>query len=480
MAGIIKISELNTFPSLVTTDDFFPIDKSSSLLTYRISVGQIQSLFSTGSFTGSLKGSLLGTASWANNSISSSYALTASYSPIALSSSYALTASYVSGSGGSVTGTGTAQYFTKWSNTNVLTNADMYFDNANNTHVSTRNLVVFRSAAYLLATGSGQTSVGATSTYNSALALTSATTASDAFVIACTAEGEYGDTAWGRGGIDFNVYTSSNNFTYGSRTYAADALQGGIARLLRIRSNGWYVWPLTSVQGVSRDGTFNIGVDSGTENHDTRLKIQVFSGSSANPTVDHLRKAIEVSYGSGSSYPVTFCVSSSGQVIAAGYTGSNFNQVAFYGTASYAMNVPGNLSNIRVPVFVTTSSNVSLESTTNFNLILSLSLPSGYTTWDEFSIRANLCVDNTGNGKITGSLCYGDGTLFSLISGSGNSGQVFSYDNSDDSVTPIWEYFGLVTGSKKTDNPLVLSASFNYTSATISSRYIYARAYAKN
>jgi len=146
------------------------------------------------------------------------------------------------------------------------------------------------------------------------------------------------------------------------------------------------------------------------------------------------------------------------------------------------MNTPTNNSsvNVRVPVFVTTSSNVSLESTNNFNLILSLSLPSGYTTWDEFSIRANLCVDNTGNGKITGSLCYGDGTLFSLTSGSGNSGQVYSYDNSDDSITPIWEYFGIVTGSKKTDNPLVLSASFNYSYATISSRYIYARAYAKN
>ena len=44
----------------------------------------------TASFTGSLTGSLLGTSSWSNNSVSSSYAKTSSY---ALSSSYSLTAS---------------------------------------------------------------------------------------------------------------------------------------------------------------------------------------------------------------------------------------------------------------------------------------------------------------------------------------------------------------------------------------------------
>ena len=329
----IKISELNTFPSALTTVDFFPIDKSSSLLTYRATLGQLQSLLSTGSFSGSL----IGTASVANNALSSSYALTSSYSNSSRSSSYALTASYVSGSAASISGTGTAQYFTKWSNTSTLTDADIYYEAATANHVSTRNLVVSKNSGYMLVTGSGQTFLGSVSTYNSSVILSSATTASDAFVITCTSEGEYGNTAWGRGGVDFNAYTSSNNFTYGSRTYTNDALLGGILRILRIKSNGWYVWPLSSVQGISRDGTFNIGVDSGTENHDTRLKIQVFSGSSVNPTVDHLGKAIEVSYGSGSSYPVTFCVSSSGQVIATGYSGSNFNAVSFYGSASYAL-----------------------------------------------------------------------------------------------------------------------------------------------
>ena len=87
----------------------------------------------------------------------------------------------------------------------------------------------------------------------------------------------------------------------------------GIMYICRVRSNGFYFWPLSGVQSVSKDGTFNIGVDSGTENHETRLKIQVFSGSSANPTIDHLKKAIEVTYGSGSSYPVTFCVTTNRQ-----------------------------------------------------------------------------------------------------------------------------------------------------------------------
>jgi len=314
----IKISELNTFPSLLKTEDFFPIDKSSSLLTYRATLGQLQTLLSTGSFSGSLNG----TASWADNSISSSYALTASYSDNSISSSYALTASYVSGSGAGVSGTGTAQYFTKWSNTNVLTDADFYYDTTAFNNVSTKNLSIFKNTPQLIVTGSGQSFASVISTFNSSLNLGSATTASDAFVITCAADANfYTSPAWGRGGIEMSSYTSSNNFTYGGKDYSGDNLPNGQVRLLRIRSNGWYFWPLAGVQSVSRDGTVNIGVDSGTENHETRLKIAVFSGSSAAPqTVNHLQKAIEVSYGSGSvgSWPVTFCVSSSGNIVSAG------------------------------------------------------------------------------------------------------------------------------------------------------------------
>ena len=55
----IKISQLDPIASL-TGSDFFPIDQSSSIKTYRASLTQLQNLFSTGSFTGSFTGSILG------------------------------------------------------------------------------------------------------------------------------------------------------------------------------------------------------------------------------------------------------------------------------------------------------------------------------------------------------------------------------------------------------------------------------------
>ena len=69
----IKISQLNQLTgSNITVDDFIPIVDSGSLTTLRVSLGNLMSqIFSTGS--------MYGTSSWANNAISSSYALTASY-----------------------------------------------------------------------------------------------------------------------------------------------------------------------------------------------------------------------------------------------------------------------------------------------------------------------------------------------------------------------------------------------------------------
>lgn len=70
-------------------------------------------VIATGSFSGSLKGALIGTASFATQALSASYAAnvpaTASYALTALSSSYALTASYALNAGG---GTGTGFPFT--------------------------------------------------------------------------------------------------------------------------------------------------------------------------------------------------------------------------------------------------------------------------------------------------------------------------------------------------------------------------------
>ena len=496
----IKISQLDPIASL-TGSDFFPIDQSSSIKTYRASLTQLQNLFSTGSFTGSLTGRItgtgtspqfVGTSSWAissSRSISSSYSDLSNSSSYALSSSRATTASYaLNSNAGDISGAGTTNYIPIWTSNKTLGDSTIYYGTpivGYPGNVSTDNFYVQKNSPFIYITGSGQGSLSVVSSYNSALLLGSATTSSDAHTFVVGADGGMPGTD-ARGIFDWTSYSGSNNLS--SRQSNDPGL--GILRLLRIKSNGWYFWPLYGSQTISRDGTVNIGVDSGTENHDTRLKIFVFSGSSvSNPVVNHLGKAIEVTYGSGSE-STTFCVSSSGQVTATGYSGSNFNAVSFYGTASYALTASfvsgsggsGGSSNVRVPVFATTSSNVSYETQTQGSLQLSLSLPSGYTKWEEFSLNLVLAVDNTGGGEITGSLVYGDGTHFSTASasGSGNSGQRFVYDNNDDTISPIWQHIGVVTSSKITDNPLILSASFNYTNATISSRYLYAKAYATN
>lgn len=83
ISGSIKISELSPI-SNIAFEDFFPLDKSSSLTTYRANFSVLNGLMSS-------SGSVL-SASWASSSISSSYSFTASY---LVSASYAFTASYV-------------------------------------------------------------------------------------------------------------------------------------------------------------------------------------------------------------------------------------------------------------------------------------------------------------------------------------------------------------------------------------------------
>ena len=74
----IKISQLITM-SAITTDDFMPIVDSGSNSTQRVTIGTLKSFFETGSYTGSFKGTLTGTASWADNAVTSSYSITSSY-----------------------------------------------------------------------------------------------------------------------------------------------------------------------------------------------------------------------------------------------------------------------------------------------------------------------------------------------------------------------------------------------------------------
>jgi len=344
----IKISQLDPIASL-TGSDFFPIDQSSSIKTYRASLTQLQNLFSTGSFTGSVIGTIVGTgtspqfvgtSSWAissSRSISSSYSDFSNSSSYALSSSNAVTASYaLNSSAGTLFGAGIANYIPIWTNSTTLGSTnDFYAETGYFT--STRDLKIQKSNPALFVTGSNGGYVAVRAEYNSSLMLQSAQSASgDSWALIVNADGA--NSAPGtpydiRGTIDLVSYSGSSQFV--SKQVTGESTP--VSYVMSSRSNGLYFWPQKGAQSLSRDGTFNIGVSPSTINTSSRFTIEVFSGSSAsNPQTYHLHKAIEVRYGS-SSLNTTFCVSSSGQVIATGYSGSNFNAVSFYGSASYAL-----------------------------------------------------------------------------------------------------------------------------------------------
>ena len=344
----IKISQLDPIASL-TGSDFFPIDQSSSIKTYRASLIQLQDLFSTGSFTGSLTGRItgtgtspqfVGTSSWAissSRSISSSYSDFSNSSSYALSSSNALTASYaLNSTAGTLFGSGTTNYIPIWTNSTTLGSTNAFYAETGY-FTSTQDLKIQKSNPALFVTGSNGGYVAVRAEYNSSLMLQSAQSSSgDSWALIVNADGA--NSAPGtpydiRGTIDLVSYSGSSQFV--SKQVTGESTP--VSYVMSSRSNGLYFWPQKGAQSLSRDGTFNIGASPSTINTSSRFTIEVFSGSSAsNPQTYHLHKAIEVTYGS-SSLTTTFCVSSSGQVIATGYSGSNFNAVSFYGSASYAL-----------------------------------------------------------------------------------------------------------------------------------------------
>lgn len=345
----IKISELSAISS-VTASDFFPLDQSSSLTTYRASVTQLGTYLSTGSFTGSFVGRhtgsfsgsgvgphFLGTSSAAissSQSISSSYALSASYalsSSYSTSGSYALTSSYSTNSG--LSG-GVANRLAIWASTNELDDTNIRFS-GNSFICDSSDLVVSQSNFRVEEPRPGSAAnVTVYGFYQSKVSLTSYATSSDSWTLLNGGDG--GDTS-DRGVFELSTVSASNNFRT-KQAYSESLDSYGTVRALRIKSNGVYFWPLMGVQSISRDGTFNVGVDSGTLNTESRFRIDVYSGSSASyPQTNHIKSAIQVYYGSGSTNTLTFGVSSSGQVIATGYSGSTFSAVSFYGSASYAL-----------------------------------------------------------------------------------------------------------------------------------------------
>ena len=491
----IKISQLDPITSL-TGSDFFPIDQSSSIKTYRASLTQLQNLFSTGSFTGSFTGSILGigtspqfvgTSSWAissSRSISSSYSDFSNSSSYALSSSRATTASYaLNSSAGTLFGGGITNYIPIWTNSTTLgSTSDFYVETSPNYFTSTRDLKIQKSNPALFVTGSNGGYVAVRAEYNSSLMLQSAQSSSgDSWALIVNADGA--NSAPGtpydiRGTIDLVSYSGSSQFV--SKQVTGESTP--VSYVMSSRSNGLYFWPQKGAQSLSRDGTFNIGASPSTINTSSRFTIEVFSGSSAsNPQTYHLHKAIEVRYGS-SSLNTTFCVSSSGQVIATGYSGSNFNAVSFYGSASYALTASyaaSIQSSDRVPVFATTSSIAGYQ-----NALISFALPSGYTYWEEFEFNsAHAASTIGGTPTVSCILSYEDGTLFNTSSndGAGNSGQSFTLNNSDDMALPRWHMTGIITGSKNTSNPLKLKSLVVHSNSptAVSSSYIYGKVYAK-
>lgn len=326
----IKISQLDPIASL-TGSDFFPIDQSSSIKTYRASLTQLQNLFSTGSFTGSFTGSILGTgtfpqfvgtSSWAissSRSISSSYSDFSNSSSYALSSSRAETASYaLNSNAGTLFGAGgIADYIPIWTNSTTLGSTNAFYAETGY-FTSTQDLKIQKASPALFVTGSGGGYVAVRAEYNSSLMLQSAQSSSgDAWALIVNADGA--NSAPGtpydiRGTIDLVSYSGSSQFV--SKQVTGESTP--VSYVMSSRSNGLYFWPQKGAQSLSRDGTFNIGASPSTINTSSRLTIEVFSGSSAsNPQTYHLHKAIEVTYGS-SSLTTTFCVSSSGKTYIGG------------------------------------------------------------------------------------------------------------------------------------------------------------------
>mgnify|MGYP006267259075 CR=1 FL=1 len=302
----IKISQLSPLVGALSSSDFFPIDQSSSLTTYRATLSQLQLFTSTGSFTGSLTGSLLGTASWANNATSASYATASTSASYALSSSYANVAVSLLNNT-NVGGSGTVNYVPLWTAGTTLGNSALYYT-ANRTLYS--NLYVLDGKNFVTYAGSGKQSyiICSAGGTNANIVLESSYSSSDSWVLSMGAGISPSDST--RGMLDLVMYSGSNQLI---SKQSNDPDGYGTIRVLRTRSNGLFWWPLGGSQTVSRDGTFNIGVDSNIENTSSRVLIDVYSGSSvSNPQTYHLQKAIEVRYGS-SSLTTTFCVSSSGK-----------------------------------------------------------------------------------------------------------------------------------------------------------------------
>lgn len=448
----IKISQLNSFPSNLLGEDFFPIDKSSSLLTYKATLSQLASYVSTGSFSGSFRGTLTGTASYATTA---SYVLGASISGSVISASYALTASYISSSGNSLSGSGTIGYLPIWASNNGLGNSPLYYNSLNDIYTASN-------AGFLLSKPSGQSYFIVEGGYNGNVVIRSQFSSSDSWTLLT-----YGDSAGdpSRGSFELNSFTASNQFS-GKQPSGSTP----VVKAVQIVSNGIYLWPNSQIQSVSSDATVTIGagyvnlISASTLNTSSRLRIFVYSGSNAsNPQINHLSRAIEVLYGSGSDttgYNVTFGVSSSGQVVGSGFSGSNFNNVAFYGSASYALTSSfGSATSAQTASYLTITNNYQVNRITG-------SIFSGSQFSGSFS------------GSFLGSITSASFAATASLSTTSSFALTASYVSGSSGTSISASY--AATASLATTSSYAITASYVLSGSSISSSYAVTSSFSSN
>jgi len=142
----------------------------------------------------------------------------------------------------------------------------------------------------------------------------------------------------------------------------------------------------------------------------------------------------------------------------------SFNGTASYSvfgvTSSYAITSSYSTSSDRVPVFgrfLTDLTGLTLSSSTFTTSPVTITMPSGYTKWDEFDLDVIVGVDdNTNAGWIQGQLQYGDGPILTISStdGTGNSTQKYYINDSDDNIVAKWRHMGIVDSSHNTSGTL--------------------------
>jgi hypothetical protein len=167
----------------------------------------------------------------------------------------------------------------------------------------------------------------------------------------------------------------------------------------------------------------------------------------------------------------------------------SFNGTSSYSvfgvTSSYAVTSSYSSANDRVPVFgrfFSDLTSLTVSSSTFTTSPVTITMPTGYSTWDEFDLDAIVGVDdNTNGGNIAGQLKYGDGVDLTISStaGSGNYNQKYLLNNSDDNIVAKWRHMGIVGSSYNSGATLSYKLYLDITGVSVNSVCLLLKAYAK-